>query len=99
VVADEQHRVHVGCQSRHHPAGFGCAAQQLGAPVQQFGQKVPELRVGLSDQHLGVWLVGMDTADGGVDLGREQFAVPLVLAMAGPDIVAVDDAGDALHVD
>jgi hypothetical protein len=37
----------------------------------------------------------MDTADGGVDLGREQFAVPLVFAMAGPDIVAVDDPGDA----
>ena len=74
-------------------------AQQLGAPVQQLGQKVPELRVGFGDQHLGVCLVGMDTADGGVDLGREQFAVPLVFAMAGPDIVAVDDPGDALHVD
>jgi hypothetical protein len=54
--------------------------------------------VGFGDQHLGVCLVGMDTADGGVDLGREQFAVPLVFAMAGPDIVAVDDPGDALHV-
>jgi hypothetical protein len=33
-----------------------------------------------------------------VGLGRDQRAVALVLAFTGRDILAVDDAGDALHV-
>jgi hypothetical protein len=99
VIADEEHRVHVFGQPRHHSAGLGRAAQQLGTPVERFGEQVPEIRVGLGDQHLGAGLVGVDAADGGVGLRRQLLAVTFVFAVAGLDIVAVDHCGDSFHVD
>lgn len=99
VIADEHHSINVRGQARHHAPGLGGAAQELGPPVKQLGQEVPELGVRLGDQHLRARVIGVHAADRGVGFRREQGAVAFVLRMAGPDVIDVHHPGDALHVD
>jgi hypothetical protein len=98
VVADEQRGSYAVRQARHHPVGLGLAAQQLSTPVELLGKEVPEARVSLGDENLSIRVAGVHAAYRGVGLSRDQAPVALVFGMARPDVLAVDYAGDTLHV-